>query len=173
MLPITCCQSQGAIVCLCFPSHVPHVRKIAHRKVPLCAYGSHRKVPSCAKFPIARCHRVPRMPIAWCIRVPSCPRQGAIGRQYCPSQGAIVCLCCPTAWATMCHGSLSHGSLVSKLPTSLCQGGHVKVPSCAKLPIARCNRVPSYPSQGVIACQVSHRKVALRGKFPSQGAIEC
>ena len=53
----------------------------------------------------------------------------------------------------------------AKLPTLVCQGGQDKVPSGAKLPIARCNFMPSYPSQA-IACHVAHRKVPLPAKLP-------
>ena len=118
---VASCPSQGPIVCLCFPSHVSHVSKIAHRNEPLCAYGSHSKVSSGAKLPTARGHRVPRMSIAWCIRVPSCPRQGSIVCLYFPSQGTIVCPCCPSVCATMCQGRLSYGSPV-------CQAGCLHLP---------------------------------------------
>ena len=82
---------------------------------------------------------------------------------YCPLQGAIVCLYCPSACATMREGRLSHGLL-------LCQAALL--------------RVPSWPSQGVVVCQVANRKVPLRAKLPitrchcvpsctSHGAIAC
>ena len=69
----------------------------------------------------------------------------------------------------------------AKLPAFLFQGGHVKVPLYAELPIARCHCVPSCPSQGAITYQVANRK-PLRAKLPiarchrvpccpSQGAI--
>ena len=166
-----------------FPSHVPHVRKISHHQVPLFTYGSHHKVLPYAKFPIPRSHRVPRMPVAWCIYVPSCPLQGAIMCLNCPSQSAIVYLCCPSACVTMCPGRLSHGSVVCQSVASVCQGGQVMEPSCAKLPIARCHCVPSWPSQGTIACQVAHRKPLCAKlciarchcvqSYTSQGAIAC
>ena len=156
------CLSQGAIVCLCFPPHVPHMRKIVYRKVPLCVYGSHCKVLSCAKFPIARCHRVPWIPIAWCIRVSSCTCHGAIVCLHCPSNGAIMCLRCPFVCATMGQGRLPHGSHV-------CQPARLRVPRwqsqgaiVCQVSIARCHCVPSCQSQGGIVCHVSHRKVPLR-----------
>ena len=69
----------------------------------------------------------------------------------------------------------------AKLQASMCQGGQVKVPTCAKLPIARSHSVqsctsqvplcaklpiashcvPSCSSQGAIVRHVTHRKVPL------------
>ena len=177
-LPIVRClrvQRMPEADVLGFPSHVPHVSEISHRKVPLCAYGSHHKVLPYAKFPIPRCHRVPRMPVAWCICVPSCPLQGAIMCLNCPFQSAIVYLCCPSACVTMCPRRLSHGSLVCqsarlrvpRWPSEgaiLCQVALRAVPLCSKLAITRCHYVPSCSSQA-IACQVAHRKVPLRTKL--------
>ena len=128
------------LLCLCCPSRAYVAQHVVplHGKLPM-PWG-----PLCAKLPIVWYNSVPTMFVAWCHCVLSCPSRSAIVKlsiarcrivPSCPCQGAMRtkfpiarCQCVP-----------SFPSQRAKLPIARCH----RVP---RMSIARCHRVPMYPT---------------------------
>ena len=124
------------LLCLCCPSRAYVAQHVVplHGKLPM-PWG-----PLCAKLPIVRYNSVPTMLVAWCHCVLSCPSRSAIAKLSIARYRIVPC--CPSLGASGCQVAHVKVPMRTKFPIARCQC----VPSCpsqhAKLPIARCHRVP-------------------------------